>query len=237
MSYEEFQEELFNHCLNELEYSDSTQTAPLTGTRFPSAIPDSIFHLINPPGDPLLLAQICINCSRFDVIKVMKSGIFYRGGLKGAPLTRHHMVYKTYYFNDLIYSILMITSYLVKEDPKEYLRYYNDAFERSINQIDRLQSISYSYGSKRNWNALIKIKNRLKEIKIDLLQNPVVALPSRFNEKDDCIDLLICLFRRQLPPATPDLTISTAISTLLRQFNIFAEPEAIRQRIIRAKQK
>jgi hypothetical protein len=93
-------EELFNHCLSELESPDTIKVAPLTGARFPTAIPDSIFHLTQPHRDPLLLAQICINCRRSDIIKVMKSGIFQKGGLKGRPLIRNNLDYVIYYFND-----------------------------------------------------------------------------------------------------------------------------------------
>lgn len=76
MTYEDSQEELFHHCLSELESQNSVQTSLLTGARFPTAIPDYIFRLTQTPNDSLLLAQICINCTRFDVIKVIKSGFF-----------------------------------------------------------------------------------------------------------------------------------------------------------------
>ncbi|MCX5888448.1 MAG: hypothetical protein NTY36_03235 [Deltaproteobacteria bacterium] len=231
-------EELFNHCLSELESPDTIEVAPLTGARFPSAIPHSIFHLTQPPANPLLLSQICINCRRFDVIKVMKSGIFHKGGLKGRPLTRNNFDYVVYFFKDLVSFILKTTSHLISEKPGEYHRYYISAFDRAINQIDRLRSIASSYRSKRSWNKLIKIKNDLEDIKSNLISKPVIALPTRLMEKEDCIDSLISLFKQQLPPTTPDIVISQAISTLLHTFNIFTvEPDAIRQRITRSKRK
>lgn len=238
MTYADSQEELFNHCLSKLESQDSIETAPLTGARFPDAIPDYIFRLAQPSNNPIPLAQICINCNRTDVIKVMKSGIFHKGGLRGKPFARNNQDYVVYYFKDLLSSILLSTSYLVSENPSEYLRYYISTFDRAINQIDRLKSIAASYHSKRNWNKLDNIKNGLKDIKSDLLGKPVVAMPPRFKEKEDCIDLLIRLFQRQLPPDTPDNVISKAIFALLQLFNIFfIEMTGIRQRMTRAKQK
>lgn len=231
-------EELFNHCLSELESQDTIDVAPLTGARDPKAIPHSIFNLAQAPSNTILLAQICINCSRLHVIKVMKSGIFHKGGLKGRPLARNNLDYVIYFFNDLVSFILLATSYLISEKPEEYLRYYTSAFDRSINQIDSLKSIASSYRSKRNFNKLIKIKSDLKDIKYNLLSRPVIALLPRFNEGGgDNIDSLIRLFKQQLPPATPDKVISEAISALLKAFNIFIEPDVPRQRITRAKRK
>jgi hypothetical protein len=230
-------EELFNHCLSELKSPDTIEVAPLTGVRFLSAIPDSIFHLTRHPEVPMLLAQICIHCSRFDVIKVMESGIFHKGGLKGRPLTRNNLDYVVYFFNDLVYSILMATSYLISEKPKKYLHYYISAFDRAINQIEGLKYIALSYRSKRSCNKLTKIKEDLKNIKSNLLSSSTIALPSRLREKEDSIDLLIRLFKRQLQPNTPDSLIAKAIFMLLKAFNIFVEPDAIRQRITRAKRK
>lgn len=230
-------EDLFNHCLVELESPDTIEVAPLSGARFPTAIPHSIFHLTQTPGDSLLLAQICINCRRSDIIKVMKSGIFFNGGLKGRPLTRNNPDYVIYFFKDLVYFILLATSHLVSEKPEEYLRYYTSAFDRSISQIDRLKSIASSYRSKRNFNKLVKLKTILEFIKSDILSEAVIAMPSGFKDSEDNIDLLIRTFKRQLPLNTPDLVISDAISTLFKTFNILVEVDAIRQRIARAKRK
>lgn len=230
-------EELFNHCLSELESPDTIKVAPLTGTRFPAAIPDSIFHLTQPAGNPLLLAQVCINCSRSDIIKVMKSGIFHKGGLRGRQITRGNFDYIVYYFDDLISFILRATSYVINTKPDEYLRYYDMTFNRAMNQIDKLKLIAATYNSKRSWNKLHNIKSDLEDIKSELLKNPVIPLPSRLKGGGDNIDSLIYLFKRQLPPETPDLIIARAISNLLQTFKIYVESEAIRQRMKRAKQK
>lgn len=168
----------------------------------------------------------------------MKSGIFHKGGLKGRLLTSNNPDYVFYSFNDLVPFILRATSYLISEKPGEYLRYYISAFDRAINQMDRLKLIASSYRSKRSWNKLIKIKEDLEDIKSNLISKPIIALPHRFRENEDFIDLLIRLFQGQLPPTTPANVISQAISTLLHTFNIFTvEPAAIRQRITRAKRK
>lgn len=232
-------EELFNHCLSVLESPDSVeQPTFLTFTRSPQAIPNYIFHLTNRPEDALLFAQICFNCNRFDVIKVMKSGIFHKGGLKGRPLSMNNQDYVVYYFKDLVATILRATSYLINEKPGEHLRYYISAFDRAINQIDRLKSIASSYHSKRNWDKLFKIKKGLEDIKSDLLERPDIALPPRFKDKEDCVDSLLCLFMSQLPPDTPDSVIYNAIFALLQLFSIFFIGVAgIRQRITRAKRK
>lgn len=231
------QEELFNYCLNALESPDSIESTPLTDTRLPTAIPDSIFHLTNPSAKPLLLAQICIHCSRFDVIKVMKSGIFHKGGLKGRPLSKNNLGYVIYNFKDLISFILLATSYVTRQNPDEYLRYYNSSFDRAINQIERLKSIASNYSSKRNFNKLFKIKSELEMIKSNLISKPIIPLPPVSIEMGDSIDLLILLFKQELPAKTPELNIAEAISSLFDAFNISVEPDAVRQRMTRAKQK
>jgi hypothetical protein len=227
-------EELFNHCLSVLESPDSvTEPTILTPMRAPGAIPDYIFHLTNRPEDALLFAQICFNCTRFDVIKVMKSGIFHKGGLRGKPLSQG---YQVYYFKDLVATILRATSKIVKVKPNVYLRYYTSAFDRAINQIERLKSIALNYSSKRSKNTLDRIKRDLEKIKSEILAKPV-TLPSRFKEGEDTVDSLISLFKGGLPLNTPKRVISRAISILLSAFNIFVEEEAIRQRMTRAERK
>jgi len=237
------QEELFNHCLSELESSNSIgQPTLLTGARDPKEIPISILHLTQPPTDPFLLSQVCINCSRFDVIKVMNSGIFYKGGLKGRSLTMNNQDYVVYYFKDLVYSILRATSYLVREKPGEYLRYYISAFDRAINQIDTLKSIISTYNLNKRSEKMDEMKEYLEKTKSIIVGKPVITLSHRYRDtiygQEDCVDSLIRLFKQQLPTDTPKNIISKAISTLLALFNIFFIGEAgIRQRMTRANQK
>lgn len=183
-------EELFNYCLSILESPDSVAPSPLSGVRFPNAIPNSIFQLTQPSAEPFLLAQICINCTRYDVIKVMKFGIFYKGGFKGRPFSKHDIDYMIYPFKDLVHFILLATSHVIseKEKPDEYLRYYNSAFDRAINTIGELEYIASCYRSKRNSDKLVKIMNNLEDIKLDLLKKPDIPMPHRLKEMGDSID-------------------------------------------------
>ena len=85
------------------------------------------------------------------------------------------------------------------------------------------------------------IRKYLEETKSKIIGKSVIALPPRFKKKEDCVDLLICLFQRQLLQLSPNksaIIIPKAIFRLLQLFNIFfiSEP-GIRQRMIRAKRK
>ena len=84
MPQEKFQEKLFNRLLADLEQS-------------PDEIPGSMFASIKMPLPPFKRAALGIHCSTADIIRVMKSGIFHRGGLKGRSLSGKKS-YKVYFF-------------------------------------------------------------------------------------------------------------------------------------------
>ena len=73
MPREETQEELFDRLLADLEKS-------------PEEIPASIFAAFKEPLPSLTQEALSFHCRSQDIIKVMKSGIFCQGGLKGKPL-------------------------------------------------------------------------------------------------------------------------------------------------------
>lgn len=138
MSREETQEELFNRLLNDLE-------------QFPEIIPASIFAAIKTPLPSLTRAALTVNCGGPDIIKVMKSGMFHMGGLKGRLLPGENP-YKPYFFKDLAYFILRVTNYinsgeLLKKLEKSYRR--TSPFDNAIKQIEELEYIAKVYRSKK----------------------------------------------------------------------------------------
>jgi hypothetical protein len=254
MSIEESQEELFNRLLTDLQKSPkeflfsfgaSMKTPASTNS---SDLPELKVH-VNIEG----IAQRREVTGGADqeslkadlsqaMIKVMNSGIFYKGGLQGRSLKRNALDYKIYFFNDLAFFILMATDYLINDEEKLDKRFYDlisKNFDSAINKIYKLISIAEVSRSKRNVKKLGNITRELEDIKCDLLSKNDIRLPITLRiVMIDRIDSLINLFKEQLPDDTPDDIISQAISTLIHSFNIFTvEPEAIRQRMTRAKLK
>lgn len=254
MSQEESQEELFDRLLTDLDESPenflfsfgaamkmpaSGSNSNLAGLKVNVEI-DGIAHSREMTDGS---NQVCSKANfSAAIIQVMNSGIFYKGGLKGRPLKRNNLNYKVYFFNDLAFFILMATNYLINEEEKLDKRFcdlISKTFDSAINKIYKLKSISTVCSSKTNVNTLDNIMHDLEDVKSDILSKSYIGLPVSLKKiMSDRIDSLIILFKEQLPKDTPDFLISQAISTLLHTFNIFTvEPDAIRQRITRAKSK
>jgi hypothetical protein len=183
MSREESQEDLFNHLLNDLE-----NTEDFIGS-FAKAVKKSAIRSSSNTSEPQVHVKIegmrqsheMIGGSdlgsleenlRAAMIKVMNSGIFYKGGLRGRPLKRNDQDYKIYFFNDLALFILMATNYLINEEEKVDKRFcdsFSKNFDSSINMVYKLKSIATVCRSKTNMNKLDNIAKCLEDIKYDLL--------------------------------------------------------------------
>ena len=225
MSYEKSQEELFNRLLADLEKSTPEISA-------------SFFAAIKTPLASLERAALTVHCSGPDIIKVMKSGMFHMGGLKGRKLPGENP-FKVYFFEDLAYFILKVTNNITSGELLENLKKAfrrSSPFDEAIKQIEELEYIAKVYRSKRSSNELTEIKKGLQNIQARLLDKPIIVLPAQLKEMPDRVDNLISLFKDQLPSATPDYTIAVAISYLLNTFNIFIEHTAILRRIERRKE-
>lgn len=225
MSQEETQEELFNRLLDDLEKS-------------PAEIPSSFFTAIKEPLTDLHQEALNFHCKVRDIIKVMKSGIFLNGGLKGRPLPGKNS-YEVYFFEDLAYVIVMATYYITGDIPsgkllKDLEVSFHDPklFDEAIELIKRLEYQVKIFKSKRHLNKLNQIRIDLKTIKLDIIDRHIV-FPAILTNRPDNIDDLILLIRSHLPIDTPILVISNAISTLFKRFNKHVESDAIRQRITR----
>lgn len=251
MSREETQEELFNRLLTDTQ-------------KFPEEFLVSFGKAIKAPAsnnssnlaglqvhvdiDGIAQSQEMTSssdqaCLKVDfsaaIIKVMNSGIFYKGGLKGKPLKRNNLDYMVYFFNDLALFILMATDYLIDEElDKRFRDLILENFDSAINMLYKLKSIASVCLSKINMNKLENIMKDLEYIKYNILSISEIGLPIPLKKvMTDRIDSLIILFKKQLPPETPEKVISEAILTLLHKFNIFViESEGIRQRMKRMKQ-
>ncbi len=233
MSQEESQEELFNRLLTDIEKS-------------PEEIPNSIFAATKLPSPSLRLGALSHSCSSHDIIKVMKSGIFHKGGIKGIPDKRGG--YKSWPLKDLALFILMANSLIVSHDMNEIMtklwkeehskreRSCISAIDNIIKEIDQLElDHTTVFLARGSLAKLIMVRKYLWSIKSDLMSKPCSKLPTDLREKGDRIDSIIDLFQEQAHPKTPDATISEAVSTLLKAFSIFMEPSAIRQRMYRKK--
>jgi hypothetical protein len=252
MSQEESQEDLFNRLLNYIEKSPETFLIYFfTAIKAPDSLSCNIPNLAETKGDRNLENTTQMhekngntnleerqNDIRKAFIKVMSSRIFYKNGLKGRQLTNNSLNYKVYFFNDLAFFILMATDHLTNIELDERLRIViSRKFDSAIKNIDDLKSIAFICCLKVSENKLDKLINNLEHIKSSILAKPTIGLPTSLRKTKDRVDLLIRLFQEQLPPDTPDSLISESISILLKRFDIFFEPEAIRQRIARAKRK
>ncbi len=226
MSQEESQEELFDRLLTDLE-------------KCPEEIPSSFFAAFKEPLPSLTQEALSFHCRSQDIVKVMKSGIFCMGGLKGKPLPGGKS-YKVYFFEDLAAFILSATYYITGEIPSgEFLnnveKLFRDPkpFDEAIEQIEKLANIAKIYHSKRNSDKLKQMAIDLENIKLALLDKPIV-FPAILKGRPDHIDDLISLFKGHLHPKTPLLTIAVAISDLLKIFNKNIEHPAILRRIERS---
>lgn len=229
MSPEEPQEDLFNRLLNDLEKS-------------PEEIPASIIAAVK-IFDSLawgaLRARLRDSSPDIipDIIKVMKSGIFHKGGLKGRPLPGNNTC-KVYFFEDLAYFILKASVFinsgeLLERLEKSYRR--SSPFDKAIKQIEELKYIANIYRSKRSLKKLTDIIKDLEGIKVDLLSKPKIVFSAKIRDMPDRLDSLISLFKKQLPSDTPTYNITVAISELLKSFNIYIEQTTILRRIEREK--
>lgn len=235
MSREETQEELFDRLLTDLKKSTK-------------AIPASFLDAAKVRLPSLQLAVLSqLSCP--DVIKVMESGIFNKGGIKGIADKKGG--YKCWPLNDLALFILMATSTLFRPELNEILVKHWENEERKrrsdcISDIDKImreteQLISahpvvYQV-SRSNFRKLRNVQNYLQAVKSDLLVKPGQPYPKKFMEKEDRIDSLSNLFQEQVHHKTPETIICEAIATLMELINITMEPSAIRQRIYRKKLK
>lgn len=253
MSREETQEDLFNRLLNDLEKTPkdfiisfakavkapaNTSSSYLAGLQVHVEIEGVGQGQEMTGGSDLESLKADLRAA---MIKVMNSGIFYKGGLQGRPLKRNNLDYKVYFFNDLALFILKATDYLLNKEEELDRRFcdlISKTSDNAINIIYKLKSIATVCRSKINMNKLENIRKDLEDIKSNLLTRSEIDLPAPLKKMPDRIDLLISLFKEQLPSDTPVKIIPPAISTLLHSFNIFTvEPEAIYQRMKRAKQK
>jgi hypothetical protein len=225
MSREETQEELFDRLLADLEKS-------------PEEIPAAFFAAFKEPLPSLTQEALSFHCKRENIIKVMKSGIFCMGGLKGKPLPGGKS-YKIYPLEDLAAFILTATYYITGEIPSgEFLNKLEESFrdpkpfDEAIEQIEKLENIAKIYRSKRHSDKLKQIRIDLENIKLALLDKPIV-FPAILKGRPDRIDDLISLFKEHLPLKTPVLTIAKAISDLLKIYDVYIEHTAILRRIER----
>jgi hypothetical protein len=223
MPREDTQEELFDRLLADLEKS-------------PEEIPASFFAAFKEPLPSLTQEALSFHCSSHNIIKVMKSGIFCKGGLKPtSPLRKN-----SYFFEDLAAFILTATYYITGEIPSgEFLNKLEESFrdpkpfDEAIEQIEKLENIAKIYHSKRYINKLMQIKIDLETIKSDILEKTIV-FPAILTRRPDCVDDIIYLFKEQLPLDTPVYNIAIAISGLFNIFGISVEYTMILRRIDRS---
>ena len=135
MSQEESQEELFNRLLTDLEKS-------------PEEIPASIFAAFKVPLPSLTQAALSFHCRSLNIIKVMKSGIFYKAGLRGRPLPGKNS-YKVYFLKDFAKFILAATYFITSElTSGEFLNKLEESFrdlkpfDEAIEQIRKCETIA-----------------------------------------------------------------------------------------------
>jgi hypothetical protein len=177
-------------------------------------------------------------CSGSDILNVVKSSIFYEGGLKGKSSRGKTSAHTVHPIPNLAYFIVKATTLIKIPETEERYKDSICAFDEVVEKIEWLKYVAQFYRSLANYKKLEKIKQELVNIKSSLLNKPNpsklgfrIGKFSRF-EVPDRIDLLIDLFEEQVPEAKP-FTIGRAIHKLLSQFGIPSSEAAITQRIYR----
>lgn len=190
--------------------------------------------------------DMCEACTCADLIKVMESGIFHKGGIKGVPDKKGG--YTSWRLNDLALFILRVNRILVDKELNEIMTegWEIEHRKRKTDDISTIDNIIKEINylglncpiGRRNFNKLVKASKYLHDIKSNLLFKSIPPCPKALRNEKDRIDELIDLFQKQVHPKTPETTISEAISKLLWEITkTTVEPSAIRQRMARAKRR
>ena len=174
-------------------------------------------------------------CTCAHLIRVMESEIFRDGGLKKEPSGNYPL-------KDLALFILKSSSIVFGPDLEEIFRDSISAFDRAIKLMKDLKFAVMAYRSKVHLKNLDRIEQELKNMKSDLLSKPQrklgFRLPKDLRDEPSRVDLLISLFKEQVPPDAYEshkYSFAGNIETLLRLANIDVKRDAIAQRMYRKK--
>ena len=177
-------------------------------------------------------------------LKILNSGIFLDGNLRGKQLTGSARKYEKYQINDFEEFIAGVTSYILSIDEDKEAKdvfssiillemgFRSEYFEKFITFL-RKKRISKA-------KELENIRNNLFELTREFRDKIYICpkLPNIFKSKKRVIyknvDSIFLFFKKHIPDA-PEETIAARISELLKIFNIGVKPGTILQRQLRAK--
>jgi hypothetical protein len=170
-----------------------------------------------------------ISCFNADLhIKIMESGIFHKGGLKGTNLDLNARDFEVHTIDDLEDLLLEVASNLetfsaVKDiQAREcWIRELFESLEKNFNQL--LPTIKLYKGGRAAQKLERKRKEMLK------LQEDILQRPSRTPKPSDIKKHIAIIFRKYVK--APKVIIAERVSDLLNFFGIDAKPESVREKL------
>jgi hypothetical protein len=170
-----------------------------------------------------------------DQLKIMDSGIFYEGQLKGNQLTGKAKKYEKYPISDIdnFVQYIAATIHHIDRDGSNY----SCGFVSQL--VSKFQSVAYEY----TISVILKRFGISKVNKLEVIKKKIIELNEEirseltFGDKraihQNC-EILFSIFKGHIPDA-PNKAISDSISELLKKFEIEVKSGTILQRIRRAK--
>ncbi len=175
-----------------------------------------------------------------DQLKIMNSGIFLEGHLRGKPLTGSAKRYEKYQINDLegLIAEVAIAILFINKDwsinvldyiTKLYLDFTSDDYDKLITFF-RKRCISIA---KKMEDIKDKFMQLRKALKNKINKSPKLTFKTTKRIIHENVDSLFSIFKAHIPGSHEE-TIADRISELLKEFDIDVKPGTILQRRRRA---
>ena len=160
--------------------------------------------------------------------RIMESGIFHKGGLKGANLDFNASDFEVHTIDKLEDLLLEVASNLeifsaVKDiQAREcWIRELFESLENNFNQL--LYAVKLYKGGRAAQQLERKRKEMLK------LQEDILQRPSRTPKPSDIKEAIANIFHKYVK--APKVIIAERVSDLLNSFGIDAKPESVRDKL------
>ena len=161
-------------------------------------------------------------------VKIMESGIFHKGGLKGTTLDIYDRDFEVHTIDGLLDFVLELASNLQTfTDTKDIQgrdRWIREQFESLEKQFNRLLSTVKVYKGGR---AAQIVENKRKEML--KLQEDILQRPSRAPKLQDIKRDIAIIFHKFVK--SPKVVIAERVSDLLNYYGIYANPESVREKL------
>ena len=160
-------------------------------------------------------------------VKIMESGIFYKGGLKGTTLDMYDRDLEVHTIDALLDFVLEVASnlqtFIDTKDIQGRERWIREQFESLEKQFNRLLSTVRVYKGGRA--AQIVENNRKDMLK---LQEDILQRPNKTPKLQDIKMDITIIFHKFVK--APKMIIAERVSDLLNYFGIYAKSESVREK-------